>query len=620
MEQTMFEQNIDFLKGQHEAYKEYVEALYETGQQAFPIETFVTADEQLGMYQSRGGDGVVQFNSKYNAQEFADIWADAVIRENRPGYRSSLFVFGLGSGIYLEKLLERVTKDTYVIVYEPSKEAFVKLIQQIPLEELWKPNVVILVRGFNDIMFRAYFEYFIKIDNQNLEKLLSIPNYSRLFAEDYMWFYHEIQRCNDLITVNMNTYINYARENTRNQIALLPYLVSSYSLVDYVLKLPMQMPAIVVGAGPSLRKNIQELRRAKGRALIMAVDSSVKVLLKEGIVPDIYFTVDANKPLCVFEGEDVARIPLCLSGMSRVEAAEMQKNKVLFSMEEGYMSRLMDEFGKQKLELLSGGTVTQSAFSMALCAKMNPIILVGQDLAYTDDKTHTEGSHRTDVRVNAEDREESVWVEDADGNLLRTAPNMLLYKKWFENRIAQNPDVRVINATEGGAKIEGAERKTLCDVIDEECTSTVDYDIIMNEVQPLFDEAEQWKLCERYRMLPGIMVRMKENACEGRKKYERIAAMAQEEQLDVDALSRCMKEIDEITRSVEGLSEYELILPYVKQAERSVLTDMAQEDSDPRKDLETVAEKGIRMYDATIDAIEHIMPEIDSMLHVLDKR
>ena len=56
--------------------------------------------------------------------------------------------------------------------------------------------------------------------------------------------------------------------------------------------LPTDIPAIVVSAGPSLNKNIVELRKAKNKAFIVAVDTAVKPLVKAGIIPDLYVVVD----------------------------------------------------------------------------------------------------------------------------------------------------------------------------------------------------------------------------------------------------------------------------------------------------------------------------------------
>ena len=50
-----------------------------------------------------------------------------------------------------------------------------------------------------------------------------------------------------------------------------------------------------------------------------------------------------------------------------------------------------------------------------------------------------------------------VQVKGNDGTMLDTDYQMDMYRKWIENEILKLPeDITVINATEGGAKIEGA--------------------------------------------------------------------------------------------------------------------------------------------------------------------
>ena len=74
--------------------------------------------------------------------------------------------------------------------------------------------------------------------------------------------------------------------------------------------IPKDISAIVIAAGPSLNKNIKELKRAKGKAFLIAVDTAVKRLLKEGIVPDMYATLDGMKTaelLNLTEQEEAAK-------------------------------------------------------------------------------------------------------------------------------------------------------------------------------------------------------------------------------------------------------------------------------------------------------------------------
>lgn len=56
------------------------------------------------------------------------------------------------------------------------------------------------------------------------------------------------------------------------------------------------VPAIIVAAGPSLNKNVQELKRAKGKALILVVDAALRAVVNAGITPDLGITIDARVP------------------------------------------------------------------------------------------------------------------------------------------------------------------------------------------------------------------------------------------------------------------------------------------------------------------------------------
>lgn len=58
--------------------------------------------------------------------------------------------------------------------------------------------------------------------------------------------------------------------------------------------IPNTIPAIVVSAGPSLNNNIMELKKAVGKAFIIAVDTAVKPLVKAGIIPDMFAMLDGK--------------------------------------------------------------------------------------------------------------------------------------------------------------------------------------------------------------------------------------------------------------------------------------------------------------------------------------
>ena len=55
------------------------------------------------------------------------------------------------------------------------------------------------------------------------------------------------------------------------------------------------LPAIIVGAGPSLDKNVTLLREVKDRAVIIAVDRTLGLLLPLGITPHLVPSIDYSK-------------------------------------------------------------------------------------------------------------------------------------------------------------------------------------------------------------------------------------------------------------------------------------------------------------------------------------
>ncbi len=102
---------------------------------------------------------------------------------------------------------------------------------------------------------------------------------------------------------------------------------------------------------------------------------------------------------------------------------------------------------------------------------------MGQDLAFTGGKSHTSGIEGAlgdnDKYIKSRCLME---VEGIDGTMLQTDFQMWYYKQWFEKAIRDGGDrMRVIDATEGGAKIEGAENMKMSEVVAGECPAEFDF-------------------------------------------------------------------------------------------------------------------------------------------------
>jgi hypothetical protein len=224
-----------------------------------------------------------------------------------------------------------------------------------------------------------------------------------------------------------------------------------------------EKPAIVVSGGPSLGKNISLLQQAEGKACIIAVDTSLKPLLTRGIKPDFVVSLDPveqnyrkidglPKPLdipLVFEPGVYFKIPQQFGGYKFVARG-------LNSL--GHWLLNCGGFGKRLGKAISA---THLAFFLARAMEADPIIFVGLDLSFPDEKHHVDGAAFTWApRYN----QEYTMVPDIFGGEVKSIPGFRAMIGLFEVEIAKT-EARCIDATEGGALIQGTEVMSLASVL-----------------------------------------------------------------------------------------------------------------------------------------------------------
>ena len=126
---------------------------------------------------------------------------------------------------------------------------------------------------------------------------------------------------------------------------------------------------------------------------------------------------------------------------------------------------------KMQEPLFLGGSVAHACINTAIHIGCNPIILIGQDLAYTNDKVHANFCELTEDKYKHEEvlenvkSENDIYVDDIYGNKVRTSISLNLFRENIEQVVKNNPTTKFINATEGGANIEGTEVITLKEAI-----------------------------------------------------------------------------------------------------------------------------------------------------------
>lgn len=369
--------------------------------------------------------------------EEAEEWAGSV--EVSP-VKQVICMFGYGDGLCYEYLCRRTARDSTVIVYEPEKDTIQDLKEQL----------------------------IVNVDYYMLDQLTvcAHPLYKEIFASEYAEFIHAINENRERILVNKNTMTRFRDNSSRNVIVNLPMLREFNPVSDLASILPPEIPVIIVSAGPSLDKNVELLKQAKGHCLIFAVDTAMKYLLSRGIIPDLGITVEPIKPIANYEDDRCFDVPHVFDPESNPEIVGRHRARKFMYNCRDYVRRLLEAAGKEvPATVASGGSVATAAFAVCYQLGVRTVIMIGQDLAYSGTATHAGGIESKGI--NNEIGYET--VEGIDGSPVRTRSDWLGYQKWFESgiRVAKEigRDLTVVDATEGGALIHGTEVMSLAEAL-----------------------------------------------------------------------------------------------------------------------------------------------------------
>ena len=553
--------------------------------------------------------------SRYDADEAADIWCRQFKDIN---YKAIIIINGISNGLHIKKAQKITGKDNRIIVYEPDIDIFMTLISNIDISDIISDTRIgIFVDGLNMGSFREQFKMIYTYELAELVFLMEIPGYSRLYSDKITEFAEDYCR-KEMQTayVEKSTIEQYGAEIGDNIIINMWELFKGSSidnLKQYMVEKKVDLeniPAIIVSAGPSLDKNIEELKPAVGKSMIIAVDSAVPKLLEHGINIDLIITVDSHKPISLFSDKRMRTIPLVVCGQSRHEVLQNHEGKLMAFSGDLFMYKLFMSVGKNVEGMQTGGSVANNAFYLAEFLGFRNIILVGQDLAFTDNKIHASNVYR-ELSIEEDTENEYTYVDGQDGSKMLTYVNFRLYKEWFEHRIKDNSDINVINATQGGAKIYGAVHMSLEDAVKKYCVYDFNHEII-EEVPYLFSDQQ---LDEVYQCILGLKekcLELSERFEDGKLKYENLARLIKE--------GAPLEQIDEISAQIAQISSLDekeplidLLSMYSKKEESEILMGMYDED-DGLDGAVRVTEHGIKILDVYKKCLCHIADEIDRLI------
>lgn len=387
-------------------------------------------------------------------------------------------VYGLGLGLHLRELKQRISPGSKVIIIEHNVDVVKYVLGHFDVSDIFAKGQFVLLFGDKN-QLEKMIVYLTGLNYYNLAhnlQVLTLPNYY-VYEKENQAAFKQITTLLNNTFIALGNSLNDQFVGFANMCNNTESIMNSNSIEDIRGKYK-DVPAIIVAAGPSLDKNIAHLKEANGKALIIACDASMRACEKHGVRPDALASIERDEPTYTYYYKDRTfpeDLVLLGPGSLWPDIYEEYPGKTVIMSRnyEGYEQLWISVCNQFKFVSM-GSSCATVAFAAARDAGCNPIILIGQDLAYTSGKKHSHLTH-TEFEGANDDRDstQGVYLEDHEGNLLQSHVVYKLFKEWYEMQIASNRELEVIDATEGGAYIQGTTLMSLREAIDRYCREPV---------------------------------------------------------------------------------------------------------------------------------------------------
>lgn len=549
----------------------------------------------------------IRLNSPYRPVEEAQKWASQFSGDNM---HVNAMIFGLGNGMFARALLQRLQRDAKLFICEPSFEIFETALHQMDFEDLLVDERILLC--VEDINGDDFFN--LLRDNThwtNLETQICCHHtgYEVLFPEAYRDYLLSVKKVSQIVQVNKDTQAFFSQKMVPSMLDNMAYLREARIITDYVGKFPKDIPAIIVAAGPSLDKNIEELKRAKGKAFILAVDTAMRHLIKHGILPDAMVTLDTGKPFRYMNDPVLKDIPLfCILESNREIMAFHEGIKIWFQGS-SFLGDFFARHNKEFVEYNPGGSVATAAFAVCAALEFERIVLVGQDLAYEGDVTHAGG----EVSRVLNEEHGLKMIEGIDGKQVKSRYDWIIYLDWFEEAISVlKGRIEVIDATEGGALIHGSTLMTLAEVIDRYCKRDVDISAIFAAQVPMFTKQEYEDVRKELLEYVPELKEMREKAYRAQRDCDRA--------LDLLKKDATNKKLDQLQRSVLKITEqipqykiYNMVDLYISKTANKYLSGVFVVSDNSHQDEMNMYHSSKMIFEGMVESIDALLPLFEEM-------
>ena len=431
-------------------------------------ETCKNVDLETVKYEYEENGKVIKkyIHSKYDPITEAKEWAKKVYDKDTRVY----IVYGGGLLYHIFELEKLIGEDDSIIIFEPIKELCEKVIAS---GIKFNDNVTYTYMNENDNENISFFENNISAYDYKSIKICAYNLYESIFPKDVDRLYEYLKSFAQSTVINLRTVISRYNFTIENLIKHYRFFKKGTRSND-IKNLYKGKTAVIVSSGPSLDDNVADLRGYEDKAVIITGGRSLRTLLDNGIRAHMVATIDMTPVnyTSIYQRFDILNetIPLATLLESNYKITREYKGDKIFIPSDSIDEKDTFLYDEKTDSLYCYGSVAILQISLALYLGCERIIFIGQDLAYKEDKLYSETSANENNNVQVREKD-IIYVKGNVQEKVKTNILLNMFNTGIAELIRANKNIEFINATEGGAYIDGTKVMTLKGAL-----SSIEYD------------------------------------------------------------------------------------------------------------------------------------------------
>lgn len=442
--------------------------------------SFDKARESIDIVKSKSDD--VIFIKNNMPLESADNPIEEAYYNVQSSIKSSMgafdfiIIFGSGIGYMLDYVFEKYKSK--IILVEPDINVIRTAFEIVDYSKYIESGRLFLTCNFDDV-----YKYLMKkyIINDKVE-IVALKSYLKLYQNEIKTFIDKIYETCSIKISDINTIKKNSELWVYSSLKFIKNSGQTYPICMLDNKFEGRT-ALIVGAGPSLKDNIDYIKKYSDRFVIFAVNRTIDFLLDHDVIPNFAIFTDTRFVLKTFNSKSpkLANVNFVVDIKADSNLYDVLKKRCFIYYPDNFdLAKILHEKNQYVKLYQTAGT---STFCAMICAKelgCKNIVLSGVDLAFKNDVPYCSDAHSSTLSVEKDKvkigkmEKKIVQVKSVNGDLVRTREDYQIFIKQFQNFFKENQNLKVYNTTSFGANIEG--------------TLNMPFENVMKEIEVSFDK------------------------------------------------------------------------------------------------------------------------------------